>query len=447
VKERSDRSHRFVSAVAVTFGTYVAAATLSLLNLFIIARTLGPAGRGDIVFLITVATIAGHLGAVSLQEANANLAGTEPRSRPSLATNSLLLSFLLGAISAGVVAGLVGLFPAVGGEVERTLLWLALASLPLVILRLYLNLLAQADYHFAATNVAWLLGPATTVAANGLLALIGALSVRSALAAWIGGQTVGACLMLAHVHRHAGFGRPDLRLAHRSLRFGAKVHVGRTMAVGHFRIDQWFVGSMAGSRELGLYSVATAWAEVLSYLPGVIRVVQRPDLVRASRERAAKLAAKVVRATLLLTFPLSALFVLAAPFLCVTLLGSEFAGSVNDLRVLTLAAFGVVALELLGNALTAQGKPMFATAAVGVAFSLTVVLNAVLVPIYGGLGAAVAAAIATTAGGAAAAFIFSRALGSDLGELVPRGRDVPWLWRNLRARFSRASVSAEETKS
>lgn len=435
MSEPGGRSGFLTHAVA-TFGTYVSAAFLSLVNLFIVARELGPGGRGDIVFLVTVATIAGHLGSLSVQEANANLAGTEPESRPSLAANSVVLSLALGAVSAAVVIGLVSAFPAVGGPVDRTLLWVALASLPLVILRLYLHFLVQADYHFGVTNLAWIVGPVTTVLANGLLALLDQLSVATALAAWIGGQALGMVIMVLHVHRHAGFGRPSRKLAGRSISFGTRAHVGRTIAVGHYRVDQWFVGSMTGSRELGLYSVATAWAEVLSYLPGVLVLVQRPDLVRATRERAAAFASRVFRVAILITAPMSVAFIAAAPFLCVTILGDKFAGSVDDLRVLSLAAFGVVALELLGNALTAQRRPLLTTGAVSVAFVATIILNVLLIPDYGGLGAAIASVAASTAGGLFAALVFSRVLGSRLEELAPRLRDVPWLWNQLRSRFA-----------
>ena len=39
--------------------------------------------------------------------------------------------------------------------------------------------------------------------------------------------------------------------------------------------------------------------------------------------------------------------VLAAPFLCVTLFGPGFSGSIDELRVLSAGAFGIVALKLL----------------------------------------------------------------------------------------------------
>jgi Na+-driven multidrug efflux pump len=116
----------------------------------------------------------------------------------------------------------------------------------------------------------------------------------------------------------------------------------------------------------------------------------------------------------------------------VTLFGADFRGSVDDLRVLALGAFGIVALKLLGNALTAQAKPMLETAAIGVSFVTIVALDVLLIPEHGGLGAAVASSVAYTVGGIAVAVIFSRALASRVSELAPRGTELVWLWRRLR---------------
>jgi O-antigen/teichoic acid export membrane protein len=273
------------------------------------------------------------------------------------------------------------------------------------------------------------------VSVNGLLAAAGVLSVGSAVATWVGGQTLGTVLMAWHVaRRSAGFGRPDLRLARRSLGFGVKAHAGRAMLLGNYRLDQWILGAIAGARELGLYSVAVAWAEALFYLPTALAAVQRPDLVRSARGNAARDAAAVFRATMLVTVPLVVGLVVAAPFLCVTVFGAQFRGSIEQLRILSAGAVGIVALKLFGNALTAQAKPMLETAAVGVAFVATVVLDVLLIPSHGGVGASVASALAYSAGGIAVVAIFVRALGARPRDLVPRGREALALGRSgLRA--------------
>jgi O-antigen/teichoic acid export membrane protein len=204
------------------------------------------------------------------------------------------------------------------------------------------------------------------------------------------------------------------------------------MLLGNYRLDQWLLGGIAGPRELGLYSVAVAWAETLFFLPTALALAQRPDLVRATREGAERKAAVAFRVALFLTLGLAIAMVAFAPLLCVTLFGEPFRGSVEMLRVLTVGVFGIVALKLLGNALTAQRKPMLETAAIALAFVCVIALDVILIPAHGGLGAAWASAVAYSVGGVTVAVIFVRALGGRARDLLPHGGDLAQLRRRLR---------------
>jgi O-antigen/teichoic acid export membrane protein len=424
-----ERPASLTHAAAGTYAANAGVALLSLVNVLVIARTLGPVGRGEVAFLIAVSMLCGHLVSLSLQEANANLAASDPRLRPGLATNSVVFALALGAVAAVAVTIGVHFVPALGGPVPHALLLFALATIPISILKQYLMLLVQADYAFGIANAAWLAGPLTTAIANGVLAFLGLLSVETAFVAWTAGQLFGVSLMCVWIARHAGFGRPDAALGRRAASFGAKAHVGRLMEVGNYRGDQWMLGAMVGPRELGLYSIAVAWAEVLFYLPGVLVLVQRPDLVRATPAEAVRRALRVCRVGFVLSGAAAAVMLVIAPLLCVGVFGESFRGSVDDLRVLSLGAVGIVAFELLRNALTAQRKPMLGSAAVGVAFVLTVALDLLLIPRHGGLGAAAATTIAYTCGGIAAGLIFARAMHARLADLAPRLDDLQWLRR------------------
>jgi O-antigen/teichoic acid export membrane protein len=423
------RPRTLTRAAAATYAANAGAALLGLVNVLAIARALGPEGRGDVAFLIAVAMLSSHVVSLSVQEANANLGASHPDARPALATNSVLFALGLGVVAAFAVGGLAALVPALGGDAGRTLLWCALACVPLALLKQYLTLLVQADYAFGVTNLSWIAGPATTALLNGALAAAGAITVATAFAAWALGQALGLVLLCVYVARHAGFGRPDAALARAAAAFGAKAHVGRLMEVGNYRGDQWLIGATVGSRELGLYSIAVAWAELLFYLPGVLVLVQRPDLVRVDRREAVRRAARVCRAGFLVSGVAAAALIVAAPVLCTWVFGPSFAGAVDDLRILALGAFGIVAFELLRNVLTAQGKPMLGSAAVGVAFVLTVSLDLLLIPEHGGRGAAIATTVAYTCGGIAAALVFRHALQARLADLWPRRDDLAWLAR------------------
>jgi O-antigen/teichoic acid export membrane protein len=426
----------FARSAMFTYGTQVSAAFLSLFSVLIVARALGAEGRGHVAFVTAITFLTANLATFGVQEANGNVAASEPGSRRALATNSVLLSLLLGGGAAAALSGLIALVPAVGGESDPTLRLVAFAFIPAILLQVFLRFLVQADYGFAVTNAAYLLAPLLNVVGNGLFYAFGILSVNSAVGWWLAGQTLETVLLAWYVQRRlAGFGRPDLRLARRALRFGARAHPGRVMLLGNYRLDQWLLGAIAGPRELGVYSVAVAWAEALWYLPTALAAVQRPDIVRAAKREAARIAARIYRTALIVTAAFAAVMVLAAPILCVTFFGEQFRDSINMLRVLVIAAFGVGAIKLLGSALVAQGRPGLQSIAIGAGFACSVVLDVVLIPPFGGQGAAFAAAIAHTAAGLVVAAIFFRTLGGGPADLIPRLGDLRWFAEKLSRRL------------
>jgi O-antigen/teichoic acid export membrane protein len=419
----------------VTYYTNVGSALLSLVSVLITARALGPNGRGSVVFLITIASLTSALATLGVEEAAANLAGSHADLRAAVATNAVLLAGILGLASAGAVAALVALDPSIGGHSQPLLRWLALATIPMLILRFYLQYLVRADYAFAIANISAFLGPFVNVTVNGLLFALGLLTVKSAFITWIAGQLIATGLLAWYVGRRLGsFGKPNLRLALNMVGFGAKAHAGRVMMTGNYRLDQWILGGIAGSRELGLYSTAVAWSEALFFLPDALALVMRPDLIRASKGEAGQQAARVFRVATLLTIPLVAVTIIAAPVLCVTVFGASFRDSVDQLRVLAPGAFGMISMKLMANALIAQGRPLLSNIAIAIAFTLTVALDVLLIPAHGGLGAAVASVAAYTAGGIAMAIIFKRTLGIRLNDLRPRQEDLRRLLQSLARR-------------
>jgi O-antigen/teichoic acid export membrane protein len=421
---RAPRS--FASAAVSTYGTNVAVAALSLVNVLIVARGLGPSGRGSVAFLTTIANLTSQLFALGVHQANVNLASRDPKMTRTLAANSLILAAATGLAAVGLLTALIAVAPSVAGGSSTGLRWLALGSVPFLILGVYIQQLLVAHEEFGVNNVAWLIGPVVNVAVNGTLAITGHLSVGAAVGSWVVGQLLALAVMTSFLMRRlGGFGRPDLRLARGMLGFGVKTHLTRVLTLSNYRLDQWLMGAMVGTRQLGYYSVAVAWGEALFFLPTTLALVQRPALARADdRGAAGRRVAPVVRLALLLTAVLAIAMIVAAPLLCVTIFGKDFAPSVGQLRVLALGAFGIVVLKLLGNTLTAQGRPLLETAAVSVSAVAIIALDLILIPHHAGMGAAIASTVAYSAGGVAILVIGTRHFGLALRELLPGRSDL-----------------------
>lgn len=423
---------RFARTAVSTIGFRVATAAMSFLSVLITARALGPTERGQLALLIAIASISSQLGRFAVEEANINLAAEEPATRGGLATNSVLLAGLFGALCALTIVTLFALVPAAAGDTSLQAQWLAIATIPVLMLQAYLTHLVRADYAFRITNVSWMMGPAIAMAGNAALWATGELTLITAFGTWMVAHVAACFLLIGYVvRRSVGFERPDRRLAMRTMRFGLRAYVGNVLLVGNYRVEQWILAGIAGPRELGLYSIAVAWAEVLFYVPTVLTIVQRPFLVRAAPNDAARQSALVFRAGILCTLPAAVAMIAAAPLLCTTIFGEDYAGAVDDLRLLTLGAFGVVAMQQLGGALTAKGEPLRASIGIGAAFLLTVALDVLLIPALGGAGAALASTIAYSVGGLAVTVLYLRYFGLSLRELVPRASELTALARRL----------------
>src|SRR5918992_2765280 len=89
---------RFAAAAVTTYASRLVVAALSFGSILIIARALGPEGRGDVALLTAIATLSSQLAVLGVDEANVNFAGNEPAKRPSLATNSAIFALVFGGL-------------------------------------------------------------------------------------------------------------------------------------------------------------------------------------------------------------------------------------------------------------------------------------------------------------------------------------------------------------
>ena len=197
------------------------------------------------------------------------------------------------------------------------------------------------------------------------------------------------------VHERGGrlAGRPDLGLARRMAAFGARSQVGGILNLLNLRLDVVVLGALTGPAEVGVYVVASKYAELLR-LPGLaLTWVTYPkfaarrsggwdhEWLRVGRLLALGVAAAVLvasSAALVLPLAYGELFraaVWPAVWICLGL-------------VLEPAA-GVGSGYLLGT-----GRPGLSSLVLGGGFAVTLVLDLLLIPRHGSLGAAWASAVA-----------------------------------------------------
>lgn len=229
-----------------------------------------------------------------------------------------------------------------------------------------------------------------------------------------------------------GAGRPSLALARRIYAFGLRGQVGSIMSLVNLRLDFMIVDLLAGPATLGVYAIASKFAELLRLLPTAFNWVLYPGFARQSaadaRKRAAWLIPRAAGVTALAAIPLALLAKPVIPFFY----GPAFAGAVVPGQLLLIGlsvegAAGVVTAYLFG-----RGRPGLNSMATFGGVVVTVGLDLLLIPHFRLVGAAVAstAAYLTTTSLLVLCFLATRPI--DAQPVVAAGEPVrPGVFRRL----------------
>ena len=398
------------------------------LAVLMLARGLGPAGRGTVAFITVTALVVAHCAGLGVGEATTVFSAQRPARRPVLLSNAVLFFFCSGLVAAAAACGLLLVVDARPSGVdgpELAILGVGVVACALVEAG-YSFLLGGEQLRklaFVTASASWLY-----VLLVGALWAGGGLTVRRAAIAWAATESVRALAAIAFSTRGVGFGRPSRQLVGESMRFGLRVWVGSLARFLNFRTDQILMGFLASEAALGLYAVAVNSSEVLLYLPSAAGTALLPVVARTRSSQRSEETLRAFRSVTLITAAAIAVSALLAPILLPAVFGEDFSGSVGPFLWLLPGAIGFAAMSLFSNALVGSSSPGYSSLGPLVALVVGVALDLALIPPYGATGAAIAASVAFLAGGATALTAYhSRSEFHWTALLVPRRGDLDLL--------------------
>ena len=223
---------------------------------------------------------------------------------------------------------------------------------------------------------------------GGFAAVVGGLLVADAMTGSL------AWIRLAHQRFFRAAGRPSLSLARRIAAYGLRGQVGGVMSLLNLRLDFILLTVMTGPAVLGVYAVASKFAELIR-IPGMaLQYVFYPKFATVSRAQAGENVRRVFPKVLMLSAGVVVPLWVAAGFVIPAFYGSAFDSAVAPTRIIL---FGLVLDGVAGvitGFLYGVGRPGLNSLAMGAGLAATVVLDLLLIPAFGAVGAAIASAVA-----------------------------------------------------
>jgi O-antigen/teichoic acid export membrane protein len=366
----------------------------------ITARFLGPEGKGFIHLLIVWLGIYTALGSLGLGQASIYFIGKDRKCLPIVLGNLLVVTAVIS-----VFLGTAGWLFLQYGRPDLYAqfpiwIWAIVAFLvPIHLLQSLLMQLLSAMLRIRAINIV----EVTRVIVQLLLFILLVFTMGNNLEGAFLAYTIAAffaattyVLLVTYYGQRPK--RPDWRLLVAFLRYGIKPYLSSLLGLLSLRLDAMLVASLAlnGIHAAGVYSVATNLAELLLFIPVSIRLTLFPMVAAGSSAEANKLTPLACRHTVLLTCFLALVLGTAGPYAIRQIYGGAFADASMPLLILLPGVITFSQAVILYGDLNGRGKPEAAVVSTLASLLLTVILDCLLIPKYGIIGAAVASSCAYT---------------------------------------------------
>jgi len=415
------------------FFTQATAATIGIVNGFVLARVLGPSAKGDFYLLTLVPETLMVLLQLGLPQAFGFFAARGQTLGINAKTVTLALALALPTLAV-TIALLPVLQESIFDDLASAEIILPLLALPLILNGSFtLNVIIgrrQVTWYSAVSIGGSLVGLVLYVVLVGVLGL----GLRGALVAYLLLALVQATARLVASVAAERRNRDPGRLTYRQLfRYGLPFYPGSLTQYYSYRADIYLIAWLLvdASAALGFYSMAVSMAELVFFVPNAVSTTFFPHVAESTREEADRMVPTVARVTILASAA-AALALVPAAVILISVLLPAFRPSLPALFVLLPGVVALSNTKVLRGYVSGLGRTGLTSIVAIAAFALNIVVNLILIPRYGIIGAAFASLISYSASSIAYSVIAARLSKARLRDFwLPRPSDVRFTVQTL----------------
>ncbi len=381
-KQRASQFRTFIREIALTFSARIGA-LLAMLGVSILtSRVLGPRGRGDYFFVITVAAVIAQFCNLGVHSSNTYYSAKNRDDGGNLAMNSVWLSVVVGGgCSMAVIAVMSHYhnFPGLGYAVflvPANLFFLLGCSLLIGLgMTPWFNVLQVGAYLLLLSLIvfAWRmhLGAPGFLCVTALAWLISSLSVFAVLA-------------------------PKIRVWHFSFRtffsgfhYSTKAYFACLFGLLVLRANVFLLRRWLGSESLGYFSVAAQMSDALGTLPVVIGMLLFPKLVRDKENSWTMMIQTLIKVSAVMAFLCMIAAFLAKPFIQI-MFGTAYLKAVPIFLCILPGAFFLALTSIVSQYISVRDFPVAQVYVWAAGLVLILLLSVIFILRFGVRGSAMA---------------------------------------------------------
>lgn len=399
--------------VLYRFFTQFGVSALNLVTGILIARYLGPSGKGTFVIITLTAGIMVTFGNFGLGQALLYSRAKKKYTNQELWTFSLIFAVAWGITLSGIAIIILWFVAPTLLKIKMdSLLAMGICAVPAMLWIEFNRTYLMGGHQFKLYNLVDAIRALSWFTLAWIFVVTFRNRLKAAVAAWLIAALVtgGIQLILTwspgkiRLKRFMTMGR-DL------FGYGLKTYLTTLLQFFNYRLDAFILNWFSTSAVVGIYSVAVSLAESIWQLCNAVASLVFPKVSALTGKEANRLTPITSRLTLSTSIIMAVFLAVVGPWAIPYLYGKAFAPAVYPLWFLLfgVVAFGLV--KILYGDLAGRGFPGVGGWVTGTALVLTLLFDYTLIPLWQASGAAIASSISYTAAAALCTFYFTRITG------------------------------------
>jgi len=360
----------------------------------LINRSLGPSARGIYAEMQTWLGLFAVLFGMSLDTAiyhfaNRSLYGNNDRSR---FITTLILSLVYGLLAMGAFTLFVLGWPQqVSSETFKYLILLEVLLIATVLTgNLIIFLQAIGDIRYSA--VIGVVQAAVNIAVIGFAYWVDSLNIKIVLISVLFVQGIAFLMLLVKFGKDGlWLGKFSKDLAKGFIKAGLKQHIATIATFVYTKINQLIVFRYCGESSAGIFAVSLSAAFYLMFIPMTFQTVLYPRVIHTTDDY--EVTIRSLRWGFYGWGIIVCLMVLFAKPILLLYAGNSFLPSVNNFRILMVAAWFLPLSSILAPYYIKRGAFGLASISAVLMGIISMGLNIILVPRYAEIGASLATAL------------------------------------------------------
>lgn len=379
----------FFKNIMAVSGTNAFNTLINVVTGILIARFLGPSGKGIFASLLVVPSMVLSISELGIRRSSIQLIGE--KKYPTQDIISVLAFFFLFTSIVGVTVTAFVYRSFDPATLNLTLVLLALASIPIRMAMKFNNGIFVAEERFKISNLLNNISVVADLLFVVLFLIILKLSITGALIALVLSNLVSVVYGLIIFSRKYKIRfRFNLEIMKKLLGLGIIYAIALFLARLNFKIDILILQEMTSAAEVGFYSLGANIAEKWQAPFAVGAVILASSANAKDQQKVNQDVSRLFRMTLLFAIVVSSGIFLLAPIFIPLVYTDAFVPSIPIVQYILPAIVWLISMKILASRIAGLRKTHYIIFVHLPALLVNVVLNILFIPKHGAMGAVLA---------------------------------------------------------